>query len=279
MELIELARAAIDRREPVEIVKPIRNLNRTVGTMLGHEISKKWGEDGLPEDTIRILFDGSAGQSFGAFVPAGVSLRLLGDANDYLGKGLSGGKIVVRPPLEARAGFVAEDNIIAGNVILYGATARRGLSPREGRRTLLCPQLGGHGRGRGCGRSWVRVHDRWPCRRARTDRPQLRRGDVGWDRLRLRPGRHVPSEPEHRDGRSRGPGGRRPDLVARHRAPAPDRDRITGGRTHAQPLAHRGPPLREGDAPRLHDGCSKRPPWPKVEGRDVEEAIMAASHG
>ena len=123
VELIGLARPAIDDATPVEIELPIRNLNRTVGTMLGHEISKKWGEAGLPDDTIRILLTGSAGQSFGAFVPNGVSLRLLGDANDYLGKGLSGGKIVVRPPLDAHGSFVAEDNVIAGNVILYGATA------------------------------------------------------------------------------------------------------------------------------------------------------------
>jgi glutamate synthase (NADPH) large chain len=91
--------------------------------MLGHDISKVHGSAGLADDTIVIDFDGSAGNSFGAFVPRGVTMRLAGDANDYVGKGLSGGRIVVRPPDDAHADFVAEDNIIAGNVILYGATA------------------------------------------------------------------------------------------------------------------------------------------------------------
>jgi glutamate synthase (NADPH/NADH) large chain len=91
-----------------------------VGTILGHEVTKRYGEDGLPDDTIDVTFTGSAGQSFGAFVPSGITLRLLGDANDYLGKGLSGGRLIIRP--HAAAPFPAEDNVIAGNVILYGAT-------------------------------------------------------------------------------------------------------------------------------------------------------------
>lgn len=90
--------------------------------MLGHEVTKKYGKDGLPDDTIDITLTGSAGNSFGAFVPRGITLRLYGDANDFVGKGLSGGHIVVRPPLDAAPGFVPEDNIIAGNVILFGAT-------------------------------------------------------------------------------------------------------------------------------------------------------------
>ena len=121
-QLIEMAQAAIERKEPVAIELPIENLNRTVGTMLGHEIAKRYGEDGLPTDTIQIRFTGSAGQSFGAFVPNGVTMRLHGDANDYLGKGLSGGRIIVRPPENSHPQLVAEENIIAGNVILYGAT-------------------------------------------------------------------------------------------------------------------------------------------------------------
>jgi glutamate synthase (NADPH) large chain len=122
-ELIAQARPAIEQGEPVQIDVPIRNLNRTVGTMLGHEISRRHGDDGLPTDTIQIRFTGSAGQSFGAFVPRGVTMRLSGDANDYLGKGLSGGRIVVRPPEDSHPELVAEDNVVAGNVILYGATA------------------------------------------------------------------------------------------------------------------------------------------------------------
>ena len=100
---------------------PIRNVNRTVGTMLGHEITKRWKGAGLPDGTIDIHFTGSAGQSFGAFVPTGVTMRLVGDANDYLGKGLSGGRLIVRP--DPTAPFVAEEQIIAGNVIAYGATS------------------------------------------------------------------------------------------------------------------------------------------------------------
>jgi glutamate synthase (NADPH) large chain len=122
-ELIERSQPAILRGEPVEIDLPIRNLNRTVGTMLGNKISLHHGEAGLLDDTIQIRFTGSAGQSFGAFVPRGVTMRLYGDTNDYLGKGLSGGRLVVRPPEESHPKLVAEENVIAGNVILYGATA------------------------------------------------------------------------------------------------------------------------------------------------------------
>jgi glutamate synthase (NADPH/NADH) large chain len=119
-QLIALSKAALADATPVSISLPIRNVNRTVGTMLGYEITKKWGGEGLPDGTITINFTGSAGQSFGAFVPSGVDMRLEGDSNDYLGKGLSGGRIVLRPHRDSP--FVAEDNVIAGNVIGYGAT-------------------------------------------------------------------------------------------------------------------------------------------------------------
>ncbi|MBI4013524.1 MAG: glutamate synthase subunit alpha, partial [Candidatus Rokubacteria bacterium] len=112
---------ALERGTPVELSLPIRNVNRTVGTSLGYEVTRRWGGRGLPDDTIRIHFTGSAGQSFGAFVPPGISLTLEGDANDYWGKGLSGGKLIVFPP--RRAIFVPEENIIVGNVALYGATS------------------------------------------------------------------------------------------------------------------------------------------------------------
>src|SRR5207244_7712386 len=99
----------------------IRNTNRTVGTMLGSELTRRWGGVGLPDGTIDLTFQGSAGQSFGAFVPRGITLRLEGDANDYVGKGLSGGKIIIYPP--AGSAFRAMDNVIIGNVALYGATS------------------------------------------------------------------------------------------------------------------------------------------------------------
>jgi glutamate synthase (NADPH) large chain len=120
-ELIALASDALERGEPVRASLAVRNVNRTVGTMLGSEVSRRYGADGLPDGTIDLTFTGSAGQSFGAFLPSGITLRLEGDSNDYVGKGLSGGRIVVRPDRAAR--FVAEDNVIAGNVIGYGATS------------------------------------------------------------------------------------------------------------------------------------------------------------
>jgi glutamate synthase (ferredoxin) len=119
-KLLDLCKPAIERGEKVEVSLPIINVNRVVGTILGNEITKRHWE-GLPEDTVRLKFQGSAGQSLGAFVPKGVTIELEGDANDYLGKGLSGGKIIVYPP--SASTFVAEDNMIAGNVALYGATA------------------------------------------------------------------------------------------------------------------------------------------------------------
>jgi glutamate synthase (NADPH/NADH) large chain len=119
-ELIVAAAPALERAERVEIEVPVRNVNRTVGTMLGFTLTQKWGGDGLPDDTITVHLRGSAGQSFGAFVPRGITLRLEGDANDYTGKGLSGGKLACFPDREAQ--FAAEENIIAGNVALYGAT-------------------------------------------------------------------------------------------------------------------------------------------------------------
>ena len=119
--LLDLCRPALEDGHRVHARLPIRNVNRVVGTMLGSEVTRRWGRYGLPDDTIRLTFTGSAGQSFGSFIPPGVTLVLEGDANDYLGKGLSGGRIVVYPPSEAS--FVAHENVIAGNVALYGATA------------------------------------------------------------------------------------------------------------------------------------------------------------
>ena len=118
--IIPACQEAIEKKVPVQLHLRIENVNRTVGTILGSEISRRHGFEGLPEDTIRIHFKGSAGQSFGAFVPKGVTLTLEGDANDYIGKGLSGGKLIVFPPKESS--FPAEENILIGNVALYGAT-------------------------------------------------------------------------------------------------------------------------------------------------------------
>jgi glutamate synthase domain-containing protein 3 len=119
-KLLDLAKPALESRAKVRAELNIINTNRTVGTILSHEIAKRWGENCLPDDTIHFKLRGSAGQSFGAFLAAGVTLELVGDANDYVGKGLSGGRLIIYPPTESS--FVAEDNIIIGNVALYGAT-------------------------------------------------------------------------------------------------------------------------------------------------------------
>ncbi|GGB95706.1 glutamate synthase large subunit [Cellulomonas carbonis] len=151
-QLIAMASDALERREPVRIALPVRNVNRTVGTMLGHEVTKRFGGDGLPDDTIDVTLTGSAGQSLGAFLPRGITLRLLGDANDYVGKGLSGGRIVVRP--DHAAVLSGDRDVIAGNVIGYGATAGeiflRGVvgerfAVRNSGATLVVEGVGDHG--------------------------------------------------------------------------------------------------------------------------------------
>jgi glutamate synthase (NADPH/NADH) large chain len=193
--LIPLCEPALARGEKVEADLPIRNVNRVVGTTLGSEVTRRYGGAGLPEDTIKLHFRGSAGQSFGAFIPNGLTLTLEGDANDYLGKGLSGGKIILFPPRESK--FVAEDNIITGNVAFYGATSGEALHPRHRRRALRRPQLRRHGGGRGRRRPRLRVHDRRQGRDHRQDRAQLRRGHV------RRRGLHPRRERRGRRGRRR----------------------------------------------------------------------------
>ena len=119
--LLGLCKPALERGETVAATLPIRNVNRVVGTMVGSEITRRYGAEGLPDDSIRLHFQGSAGQSFGAFIPKGMTLTLEGDSNDYIGKGLSGGRLIVYPP--ASSTFAAEENIIIGNVAFYGATS------------------------------------------------------------------------------------------------------------------------------------------------------------
>ena len=121
LKLIEQSKPALEKRDRVSFISPIRNVNRTVGTMLSSEVARRFGHEGLLDDTIHIQFNGTAGQSFGAFLAAGITLDLVGDANDYTGKGLSGGRIIVRSPNDFR-GFGPE-HIIVGNTVLYGAIA------------------------------------------------------------------------------------------------------------------------------------------------------------
>jgi glutamate synthase domain-containing protein 3 len=151
-ELIDLSRAALERLAPVDVRLPIRNVHRAVGAMLSGEIARRYGSEGLPADTIRFRFNGSAGQSFGAFLAKGVTLELEGEANDYLGKGLSGGRLIVYPPRAST--FVPEENILIGNVALYGATtgeayingvAGERFAVRNSGATAVVEGLGDHG--------------------------------------------------------------------------------------------------------------------------------------
>jgi glutamate synthase (NADPH/NADH) large chain len=151
-KLIDHAREAIESRTPIEIKLPIRNVHRTVGAMLSGEIARRYGSEGLPEDTIVCEFTGSAGQSFGAFLAKGVTLKLEGDANDYVGKGLSGGRLIVYPPRNST--FLPEENILIGNVVLYGATsgeayfngmAGERFAVRNSGATAVVEGLGDHG--------------------------------------------------------------------------------------------------------------------------------------
>jgi glutamate synthase (NADPH/NADH) large chain len=120
-KLIQLAKPALDKGERVSFITPIKNVNRTAGAMLSGEVAKKYGHAGLPDDTIHIQFTGTAGQSFGAFLAHGVTADLVGEGNDYVGKGLSGGRIIVRPTNDFRG--LSEENMIVGNTVLYGAIA------------------------------------------------------------------------------------------------------------------------------------------------------------
>ncbi|WNB93878.1 glutamate synthase large subunit [Bacillus sp. NEB1478] len=120
-EILPILSTALEEKKPVSLNLPIKNTNRVAGTIAGSEITKRYGEEGLPEDTVTLTFNGSAGQSFGAFVPRGMSLYLNGDSNDYFGKGLSGGKMIVAPP--KTSDYLADDNVIIGNVAFYGATS------------------------------------------------------------------------------------------------------------------------------------------------------------
>ena len=159
--------------------------------MLGAEVTRRYGGDGLPDDTIDVTFTGSAGQSFGAFLPRGITLRLDGDANDYVGKGLSGGRLIVRPLADVHADVRRRGQHHRRQRHPLRRHRRRGVPPRRGRRAVLRAQLGRHRGRRGRRRPRLRVHDRRPGGRARPDRPQLRRRHVRRHRLRLRPRRHA----------------------------------------------------------------------------------------
>ena len=249
-ELITLCRPALETGEAVRASLKIRNVNRTVGTILGHEVTKATKGAGLPDGTIDITFTGSAGQSFGAFLPAGITLRLEGDTNDYLGKGLSGGRIVVRP--DRAAAFVAEENIIAGNVIAYGATSGelfiRGMvgerfCVRNSGATAVVEGLGDHGCEYMTG-GLVAVL-------GGTGR-NVAAGMSGGIGVLPRPG---PQPAQHRDGGCAGAhrGGSGAGEEAGH--PALRGDRVGGGRGSARRLGIRCRSVHQGVAARLRPGA------------------------
>ena len=217
--LLELCRPAIEQGKKVEAVVPIRNVNRVVGTITGSEVTRRWGPDGLPDDTIRLTFQGSAGQSFGAFIPPGMTLRARGRRQRLHRQGALG-RAHRRLPAQGSHLRRRGERHHRQRGLLRGHR-RRGLHPRRGRRALLRAQLGRHRGGRGGGRPRLRVHDRRHGGGARQDRAQLRGRHVGRHGLRARRGRRVREGAQPGDGRLRAahrPGRGRPGARAR-RAP------------------------------------------------------------
>ena len=247
--LIQLSEGALKSGDAVRLDLPVRNVNRTVGTMLGYEVTRNWGADGLPDDTIDVTLTGSAGQSFGAFLPRGVTLRLVGDSNDFVGKGLSGGRITLRPDPEAP--FVAEENVIAGNVLLYGATSGelfvRGIvgerfCVRNSGALAVVEGVGDHGCEYMTGGTAVVL--------GRIGR-NFAAGMSGGVAYLLDAPRH---RDQPRDGRHRHAGRRRPQGAARRRRATPRGDRLDGGPRAAHRLGRRGRPLRQDHAEGLQAG-------------------------
>ena len=198
--LIKRAEPALERGESVSFITPVRNVNRTIGTMLSGEVARRYGHTGLPDDTIHVQCNGVAGQSFGAFLAAGITLDLVGEANDYVGKGLSGGRIIVRSPNDFR-GF-GPDHIIAGNTVLYGAIAGEAYFNGVAGERFAVRNSGPHGRRRRRRRSRLRIHDGWHGRRARQDGTQLRGRHVGRRRVRARCRQRLRGSLQHVDGRT-----------------------------------------------------------------------------
>ena len=245
------AQAAIEQREPVRLAYPVHNGERSVGARVSGEIARLHGEAGLPPGSLRAEFQGAAGQSFGAFTNHGMHLRLIGEAQDYVGKGMAGGEIAVLPP--AGTTRAPDGNVIVGNTVLYGATGGSLYAAgKAGER--LCVRNSGARRGRrGLRRPRLRVHDRRRRCGARAHRPQLRRRHVRRDRLRSRRrrGHHRPHQPRHGAGADALGVGRRtaPEGPARappdaHRLPAWPRCCSEAGRKRASGSSRSSPTPR-----------------------------------
>ena len=230
-KLIAQSQGALATGAPVHIELPIRNTDRTTGAMLSGAIAKRYGHDGLPPDTIVAKFKGTAGQSFGAFLARGVSFELEGDANDYVGKGLSGGRIVVRPP--AQSGIVPEELDHHREHRAVRRHRGRMLFPRRRRRALRRAQFRRRGGDRRRRRPLLRIHDRRRRGGARPHRAQFCRRHVGRHRLCARRRRHLRAALQHGHGRARADAGRgrhqRQDLPPRPRSRKPRHGRCHGG--------------------------------------------------
>ena len=264
-KLIELCRDALEGRGGADIRLPIRNVNRTVGTMLGYEVTSRFGGQGLPDDTIRLRFEGSAGQSFGAFIPRGITMTLEGDANDHVGKGLSGGRIIVYPPKSCDVCGRREHHRRQRRAVWRDQ--RRGVLPRGGRRAVRRAQQRRDGRRRGRRRSRLRVHDRRARGRARQDRAQLRGRHERRRGLRAGPVGEAGQARQHGHVRSRGHRRRGRGV------PAPDRvppHRVHQQRARVAPAVQVGADheaLGEGDAARLQARAAGRSGREKVGPR------------
>jgi glutamate synthase (NADPH) large chain len=271
--LIQLAEGALQDGTQVVLDLPVRNVNRTVGTMLGYEVTRRWGAAGLPGDTIHVRFTGSAGQSFGAFLPAGITLRLAGDANDYLGKGLSGGRLIVAP--DPAATFTAEEQIIAGNVIGYGATGGemflRGIvgerfCVRNSGATAVAEGTGDHGCEYMTGGTVVVL--------GRIGR-NFAAGMSGGTAYLLDPDlRRVNTQMVELEALDAADAAQVRELVERHRA---ETGSAVAGRLLAdwEESLGRFVKVMPTDYKRVLDAASRA----EQEGRDVNEAVMAAAHG
>jgi glutamate synthase (NADPH/NADH) large chain len=271
--LIQLAEGALADGSRVSLDLPIRNVNRTVGTMLGYEVTRRWGGEGLPPDTITVAFTGSAGQSFGAFVPRGITLRLTGDANDYLGKGLSGGRLIVSPAPDSP--FAAETQVVAGNVIGYGATSGeiflRGLvgerfCVRNSGALAVAEGVGDHGCEYMTG---GRVVVLGPTGR---NFAAGMSGGIAYV-LDLKPSRLNP-EMVDVDPLTEADAGFLREVIGRHQA---ETGSAVAGRLLAswEQAAGRFAKVMPKDYKRVLAAASAA----EREGRDIDEAVMAASHG
>ena len=257
-EIMALARSALDRKEPVRIELPIRNVHRSVGAALSGEITRRYGAAGLPDDTIHLTLLGSAGQSFGAFLAPGVTMHVHGDANDYLGKGMSGGRIVVTPPEGAT--FLPHKNVIVGNVVLYGATGGEAYFHGIAGERFAVRNSGGKAVVEGVGDHGCEYMTGGVVVVLGPTGEQLRRRDERGARLRLRRDGAVrhPLQPRHgRRGERLAGGGR--EAPPRHdREPLPLHGEPAGG-ADPRELGVPPPPVRQDHADRV----------PEVAGADA----------